>query len=299
MKSFLTLAVLAAVAASIDPIGQIDSAIDMTMDTTKDVVGNTTEAVGGKKDTKKIDEPMMEEDADIDEVEPEVVGEPMEDDEFAEEGEIVDAVGGKKDKKKKDEVVEETTEFDFTKLFEKGFCPENIEGMKDIEYAKLSGDWFLQRMDEPFVPEMLPRCHHCQLDVDEMGSFSATEEVQFGGRNFIVNEIQGEFNGSTLEAEFFGEKMQVSFEILATDYDNYMIGYECFDNMEFSMESEGEIEPVHIITLGIATRNPNETKEVVTKLEEQTLELLPFLTQEDFAVIEQGEAAECEYKLEF
>jgi len=71
------------------------------------------------------------------------------------------------------------TDIDFTLLFEKGMCPEGIKGMENMEYAKLSGDWFLQRTDEPFIPEMLPECHHCQLDVTEDGKFTATEEVQF------------------------------------------------------------------------------------------------------------------------
>ena len=233
MKSFLSLAILVALAAAKSPLIQDDSIIDTPVDTTKAVGEKATDTVKGVVD------------------------------------ELTEPVGGKKMSEKKEEKSTTTEEeFDFTKLFEKGFCPENIEGMKDLEYAKLTGDWFLQRMDEPFVPEMLPKCHHCQLDVSEDGKFSATEEVKFGERNFIVNEIKGMFEGSTLKGEFFGDKMRVNFEILATDYDNYMIGYECFDNMEFSLESEDKIEPVHIISLGIATRNPNETEEVISKLED-------------------------------
>lgn len=112
--------------------------------------------------------------------------------------------------------VEETTDeepktedFDFTTLFSKGMCPENIKGMENLEYTKMSGDWFLQRTDEPFIPEMLPKCHHCKLDVMEDGAFTATEEVQFSGKAFILENVTGEFDGSSMEAEFFGEKMQV------------------------------------------------------------------------------------------
>lgn len=100
-----------------------------------------------------------------------------------------------------------------------------------------------------------------------------------------------------MEVEFFGEKMEVQFTILDTDYDNYMIGYECFDNMQFAMESEGEVEPVHIITLGIATRNPNAEEEMLAKAEEKVLSLLPFLTKEDLAPIKQGD--QCEYNIPF
>ena len=115
----------------------------------------------------------------------------------------------------------------------------------------------------------------------------------------MVENVTGEFDGSQIEAEFFGDKFQVQFTILDTDYDTYMIGYECYDNMQFALESEGEIEPVHIITLGIAARNPNETPEKLAEVQTKTLELLPFLTEEDFADIKQGEAGQCEYILEF
>ena len=77
-----------------------------------------------------------------------------------------------------------------------------------------------------------------------------------------------------------------------------MIGYECFDNMKFTLENE-DLEPVHIITMGIATRDPNKTPEKLTEIEDKTLELLPFLTKEDFAVVKQGDEAQCEYQIEF
>jgi len=89
--------------------------------------------------------------------------------------------------------------------------------------------------------------------------------------------------------------MQVQMQILHTDYDTYMIGYECFDNIQFAMEVDGDVEPVHMITLGIVTRNPNDTEEMLAELEKKAIELLPFLTEEDLAVVEQGDAGECEY----
>ena len=333
---YLSIAALLALGAvAKGPIEQIDSTIGSTLDTTKEVGKDITKPIAGEK---KIEEPSAEPVGDIKKPASEKkieqpVGEmekPASEKKMEQPakqpaksvGEMEKPASEKKmeqpakepvgEMKKEiktsqaEPIVEEPVgmkesefAFDFNKLFERGFCPEGVEGMKNLEYARLSGDWFLQRMDEPFVPEMLPKCHHCQLEVDASGDFSATEEVQFGGRNFIVNEIEGSFDGPTLEAEFFGEKLQVSFTILDTDYDNYMIGYECFDNMQFVMESGAEIEPVHIISLGIATRNPNATKESMDKLEEKTLKMLPFLTKEDIAVIEQGDQANCDYLVEF
>ena len=84
-----------------------------------------------------------------------------------------------------------------------------------------------------------------------------------------------------------------------TDYDNYMIGYECFDNMKFALENPETVEPVHIITVGVVTRTPEETEENLNKYKSKALELLPFLTDEDIVKIKQGDAAQCEYQLEF
>ena len=47
-------------------------------------------------------------------------------------------------------------------------------------------------------------------------------------------------------------------EILDTDYDNYLIGYQCYDNIDFAKEKK--LEPVHLITVGIAARDPNASE---------------------------------------
>ena len=146
----------------------------------------------------------------------------------------------------------------FDKLFSKGSCPD-IKGMERVEYKRLSGDWFLQRTDEPSVPEMLPSCHHANFKVEEDGRFTANEEIRIEGKTFIAENVEGLFNGSTVEAELFGRKLRVQMLLLDTDYDNYLIGYQCYDNMEFALEKE--TEPVHIITVGIAARDRNASEE--------------------------------------
>ena len=59
-----------------------------------------------------------------------------------------------------------------------------------------------------------------------------------------------------------------------TDYDNYLIGYECFDNMRFALD--GEVEPVHITKLAILTHNPDESADSLSDLEKKVITLLPF-----------------------
>ena len=100
-----------------------------------------------------------------------------------------------------------------------------------------------------------------------------------------------------MKVDFFGDKMSVMSEILDTDYETYLIGYECFDQMQFTLGDE--LEPVHYISMGIASRDANEGMDKLEELEEKALELMPFLNKEDFAKIEQGDEAQCEYRIEF
>ena len=81
----------------------------------------------------------------------------------------------------------------------------------------------------------------------------------------------------------FGGKLEVQMEILDTDYENFLIGYECYDNMQMSLENE--MEPVHIITIGIATRDPNTPDSVLAKYEEIVANLIPDVEVDDMAKI--------------
>jgi len=162
----------------------------------------------------------------------------------------------------------------FDKLFSKGACPD-VKGMDNIEFLKLSGDWFLQRTDEPSVPELLPSCHHANFVVADDGSFVANEEIRIEGKQFVAENVTGQFTDSIVEAEMFGQKLRVQMHLLDTDYDNYLIGYNCYDNIDFALEKE--LEPVHIITVGIAARDRNVSEADLLKWEEIAVSKVPDL----------------------
>ena len=63
--------------------------------------------------------------------------------------------------------------------------------MQNIEYKRISGDWYLQRTDEPSAPELLPSCHHSTFNVLEDGTFKAQEEVRISDTTFVADDITG------------------------------------------------------------------------------------------------------------
>ena len=84
-------------------------------------------------------------------------------------------------------------------------------------------------------------------------------------------------------------------QVLDSDYDNYMIGYQCYENIQFALEKD--VEPVHIITVGIATRNPDLSEAEIAKFEEIAIEKVPGFTREQIARVQSGIAGKCDYKL--
>lgn len=142
---------------------------------------------------------------------------------------------------------------------------------------------------------MLPSCHHAMFNVKDDGSFIAKEEVRIEDKTYVADNITGKFSESTVEGDFFGTKLRVQMEILDTDYDNYLIGYQCYDNIEFAQDKK--LEPAHLITIGIASRNLNATEADLNKWEEIARTRVPEIQSEKLAVILQGENGKCVYNI--
>jgi hypothetical protein len=178
------------------------------------------------------------------------------------------------------------SDIDWTKMFTPGMCPSDVIGKEDLEASKLSGEWYMHRSSEFLLGMTTPTCHHASMKISDDGSFVAMEEVTFLGKTFVAENIKGLFTKNVVRADFFDEKLSVKVQVLDTDYDNFMIGYECWDNMKFALDND--IEPVHIIKLAILTHKPDEDKEFISSLEDKVVEKLPFWKKENFAVIKQG-----------
>jgi len=76
------------------------------------------------------------------------------------------------------------------------------------------------------------------------------------GKKFVAEDISGQFTDNIVRADFFNDKLSVKVMVMDTDYDSYLIGYECFDNIKFALDESPE--PVHIVKLAILARDPDE-----------------------------------------
>ena len=59
------------------------------------------------------------------------------------------------------------------------------------------------------------------------------------------------------------------------------------------------MEPVHIITVGIAARNRNASEADLNKWEEIAISRVTELKKSDLAIVLSGDKGKCEYKLPF
>jgi hypothetical protein len=150
-------------------------------------------------------------------------------------------------------------------------------------------------MEEPTVPELLPACTHSSWTASDDGTWKSREEMRVQGKTLLSGDLTGSFLKSMLREEAFDKKLTETLWLLDTDYDNYLITYQCFDNIKFTVDSTN-LEPVHVITVGIATRNPNESEEKLSKYLDVLMAKVPGLKKEDMARVLSGSAGHCNYR---
>ena len=109
-------------------------------------------------------------------------------------------------------------------------CPTGIEGVKDLDMVKLSGDWFMHRSLSYAENYMPTTCYHVKTEVNEDGTFKAVQEARYLGKEWVAQNIKGELTGDLLRTELFDGNLTTRMQILDTDYENYSISLECYDN---------------------------------------------------------------------
>lgn len=95
----------------------------------------------------------------------------------------------------------------------------------------MSGDWYTVMYSGESVSDFLnPICHHVEMNVNADGTFSSSEEFTLGNKHMTIEGINGIIDGNTVLAELEDGKIAVEGILLDTDYENYQIYYQCYDN---------------------------------------------------------------------
>ena len=56
------------------------------------------------------------------------------------------------------------------------------------------------------------------------------QEARYLGKDWVATNLKGELTGDLLKTELFDGDLTTRMQILDTDYENYSIGLECYDN---------------------------------------------------------------------
>lgn len=114
-------------------------------------------------------------------------------------------------------------------FLKKGDCPAT-ETFKDLELARLEGDWYTYASLNTYNLFNNADCLHSVCTYDEESGVLNTEfEMDLEGRQAKIHELRTFVEGDLLISDMFDQKLAFHGAVLDTDYDNYVIGYGCFD----------------------------------------------------------------------
>ena len=118
-----------------------------------------------------------------------------------------------------------------------GKCPKP-EAMETVDVEKYAGMWYGQETDYMFTFSMLPSsCDFKKFTMNEQGNL----DLWFGANSSLFGEmgVNGELfcykqkivhgGDETCEANMANKNSHKPFAILATDYENYDVGYYCME----------------------------------------------------------------------
>ncbi len=84
------------------------------------------------------------------------------------------------------------------------------------------------------------------------------------GHRMQIHEITGTLASERAGFDF-GDKIHIALNLLDTDYDNYVVFYQCFENISKLMDDE-TVKPLHAELVAIAVRDANWKDEDYSKI---------------------------------
>jgi len=82
-----------------------------------------------------------------------------------------------------------------------------------------------------FAKTIVPTtCLHQSIRAKDDGSFAGIEEMKLAGSDWVIRGLTGKVSGDKVSIDFFDDAVTKKVQVLDTDYDNFVIGVECYDN---------------------------------------------------------------------
>lgn len=135
-------------------------------------------------------------------------------------------------------------------------------------------------------------CNHWFVEIGEDGSFKGIEERKIFGKDWVAQNLTGSLSGDIAAIEFFDSDVMIKLQVLDTDYENYVITLECFDNQLFALTNE--VEPVHMMKINIFSRDSKTDEKLIAEALQSIKEKVPGVEEGDFVRIEHDDT--CTYR---
>ena len=167
-------------------------------------------------------------------------------------------------------------------MLKRGDCPVT-ETFKDLDLSRLEGEFFTHASLNLYNMYYAADCLHTKSTWDaEANKLRSEVGLDLEGRHMIIHDTECYKEEEKLVSDMFGNKLRFVGNVLDTDYDNYVIGYGCFDGMKYQFTEDGELEPVHLFMIDISTRDANTKEEEIERLSNIVFEKVPEVTKAEF-----------------
>ena len=123
-----------------------------------------------------------------------------------------------------------------------GACPE-VSTVQSLDNAKFAGKWYEIKRDASFTYEMGQECETQEYKLNADGDLDLYFRAMFPMMAFTYQGVDGTMykcgdelaSGATCEVSMAKSEELYPFNILATDYDNWAVHYNCMEGLGMHM----------------------------------------------------------------
>merc|ERR1719498_246979 len=125
-----------------------------------------------------------------------------------------------------------------------GACPE-ASAVQVLDKARFAGKWYEIKRDASFTYEMGQECETQEYKLNHDGDLDLYFRAMFPMMAFTYQGVDGVLyqcddvldSGATCEASMAKSEKRYPFSVLATDYDNWAVHYNCMEGLGIHVSS--------------------------------------------------------------